>query len=411
MSTIYTPDGKPISKFNRFPVDATMPETFFDNLVVADRFDDILLQFQYDVDSLKITKGLTGSATVNSVVGKRIELDAPANGDVAFIESRDALRNRPGREGYITMTAKFDPNHMESKQITGLFDENEGFFTGFIDGVFSCGYRIDGVDTIVQQPDFNLDLLDGIRDSTHESAFEPNFTIQNFYRIRFGLSGMSPVTFEIMNDDDGEWVEFHRIVPMDVADSVLNYVLPGRLEVENYTTGATPQAVQVSATSWNAGVVGNVPREITSKFFADNSDWISVKKDNLYNLITIRNNSTFQGKKNRLKISPNFIGILTKRAEPYNLIIVKNAEFATPLAYSDFRVDKSLAEISKTDADIVPGSGIDELRVPIQGQEFRMDLADKFLTLLPGETLSFVGQKLGTNYPEMVVNVRWEEIF
>ena len=137
--------------------------TTFGESIVAQRFTEILEEFQYNINTKTLTDGSENNATVTQSDSMAILTSSTTSNGHAQLESKKKLRYRPGHEGYAFFTALWANGGVaNSKQYCGLFDDGDGYFLGYNGTDFVVGYRKDTTDTTVST--FNGD-----------SAFSTNF--------------------------------------------------------------------------------------------------------------------------------------------------------------------------------------------------------------------------------------------
>lgn len=213
----------------------------FGEQLSAEKFDDVSIQFQYDfLDEPRfVTTGVTATGTVG--VEKSVAFcNAPAVGDVAWIESRDSIRYRPGHSGYIDLTLGVDDSLGGFGHGGGFnHDMENGFIIHIEGGELYFGFLKDGV---MKGSNFSngLDLV------TNHGLILQNL---NIYRIVFGYLGIvNPTLFVRVGgawkllhevDTEGKGVDTHTSTP----------VFPMCIMAHG--------GAKVYTGSWNGGVIGN----------------------------------------------------------------------------------------------------------------------------------------------------------
>jgi hypothetical protein len=237
----------------------------FGKLMVSQSHNDIDEQFFRDDPNNILTVTATGAATAVSGSFGYAQFSTGAVNAIATLKAvtLDKTHYHSGGEIYCMFTAAFLTTGPASGvnwfQRVGLYDDNNGFYIGWENGVFGLTVRSNAggsvVSTQTAKADFNVDILDGGSKSkfTREGTPEALDSRQsNIYRIRFGWLGSAVVKFEV-SSPDGEWVLFHVIRQPNTSffPHIGNADLPMTLELSK---GADPKAYTINCNCWGAGI-------------------------------------------------------------------------------------------------------------------------------------------------------------
>ena len=374
--------------------------------------DEINLQFQYGIPELdvKTTLVTTGNAFAQNGFAM-ISTGTHSNGG-ATIQSIQNVRYRAGHESYAFFTASFTmPSAIHSKQLIGLFDDNDGVAVGLNGGLgFSILFRKAGnTDLYIPQSKFNLDPLNG----NGPSGFTLNPACLNLFRISYGWLGASPIKFQILNSD-GVWITFHLIErPNSGVDiSFKNPTFPIRAQVFN--NGNTSDIV-LKTLSWNAGIVGG-PSTSASRFFSK-SNFITILDPNTEtHVITFQNQPTFQSVINKVAAHVTAIGGGGNdfSNNPILIRLYKNA-LVTGTNFTNVNSADSVMLFS-TDGTFVP-TGLSESFLFISNsfgggpQNLFIPQENLNIVFQPGETITLTAESLGSSGIPTIGTMTWEELF
>lgn len=253
----------------------------FGELNAESRSDSISLQFQYPSYNtefdLKPAVG-TGNATVANGLLNVIA----TTGQTEYVESKDAVRYRPGHGGYAQFTAKYVGTGVG---YAGLWAVNkDGFIFKVDNGTLAIGYVKSGVE-VLSYP---------VNDSFYGSDFlvsDIDLTKVNIWRILFGYLGVANPVYQIKIY--GRWHTLGTIETEGLLDftHIDNPVLPIGFKSSNGMT--------VSCASANAGKMGDSDNIGARSFSSTSSATLSGTTKNT--IVTFRNKATFQGIENRVK--------------------------------------------------------------------------------------------------------------
>ncbi len=144
-------------------VDSTNRQSFnsvFGYNISDSRTSHILVQFQYNINSIDITDASVNDGTITQSDAMAVFTTSTTSNGRAIGTSVRHLRYLPGHEGYGIFTALFQNKGVaDSTQFTGIFNSDDGYYLGF-DGVdFVVGFRRGGTDTTTTQADFNINKI------------------------------------------------------------------------------------------------------------------------------------------------------------------------------------------------------------------------------------------------------------
>jgi hypothetical protein len=276
-----------------------------------------------------------------------------------------------------------------------------------IDGVFGAVFRSDGVEEFIAQDDFNLDKLDG----TGASGFDIASDKLDLYTYRGGWYGVLPLAYGVFATGFG-YVTCHVIDKSNTTDTphLSNPTLP--MFVEATRTAGTGADLVIKTASWRGGISGKKPEGSR----ADRAQVETIIEKSVAGggvivpVITLRNNTTFQGKVNHVRIRYATVSLFTDGNKPVIIGVYKNGTLV-----NESFVAKNTAT-SVTDVD-VSATAYTPSSEPVGGVVLgRVDTArinlfkgDVIIAAYPGETITFTASS--SNATELTLFLRWLEEF
>lgn len=377
----------------------------FSDLITGAKTDSISVQFQYNVAPEDVQMATTGSGEIkqeNSQAIIETGTDAVASADLRTTKS---VRYRPGHEGFAQFTTLFttDNNNKgieDTSQLAGIFNDDNGYYLGFMDEKFIVGRRREGEDIVVEQQNFNLDTLDG----GNNSDYKPNFSNMNVYRIRFGWLGSAPISFEIL-DNNGRWVEFHRMAINDVLPSVGNPVLPIRL-VANKVDGA--ENIEMKTASLNGGVIGEI-NESANRYKSFDNTKEDLTGNEISAVFNLRSKEEFFNKENLVGVHQLFMSVGLDGGGKFTVVrVIRNATLVDTPNWQEVDEFNSVVEYDTQATDVEGGEVLLSFVIGASGKQ-TLDISNYFVDMLGGETLSFTVEPfVGA---DASISVRWQEEF
>ena len=342
--------------------------TTFGESIVAQRFTEILEEFQYTINTKTLTDGSENNATVTQSDSMAILTSSTTSNGHAQLESKKKLRYRPGHEGYAFFTSLWANGGVaNSKQYCGLFDDGDGFFLGYNGTDFVVGYRKNTTDTTVTKSNFNGD-----------SSFDSIDTSKlNIFMITYAWLGTAPINFWWMNER-GEWVLIHRFeLPNTLTGpSVTNPVLPLRFDITK-TSGDT--SIVMKTASWHAGIAHDGDTQ-GDRYFTGSITKNTVSTESV--LINFQNVSTFQSKTNKVRVYATLLGAAGDGTKTGEIKIYKNLAIGGTPSWSNVDATNSVMQkdtagtVTPSDANLlisIPLGRNDSKQVDVTNQSFFLD--------------------------------------
>ncbi|GEN46856.1 hypothetical protein [Alkalibacillus haloalkaliphilus] len=206
----------------------------FDELKVSERTPIFEISSTYGISALRDVISTTGTGTVtNNTVVYEVATGTGSAG-AASLETAQRGRYQPGYAAEAGIAVRV-PQLPTGSQIGrwGLFGIENGLFFGVSgnEGVF-VGVRRDGVETRIQQNDWNIDPLNG----TGPSGLTLDLNDGNIFQIDFTWYGFGVIEWSVVMQNQQtlaqEVVTVHRYKPISFT-SLEDPNLPVKAEVQN----------------------------------------------------------------------------------------------------------------------------------------------------------------------------------
>ena len=380
--------------------------TLAQELLVSHRNDDINVQFQYNVapgqDQADTVGSTSGTASITHSNSMAV-LQSTSSGS-AFLRSVDSIRYFPGHEFAAEMTAIASSGPLGTST-WGIGDNGAtGDCVAFTvqDGVFGIRFKSNGVSQFIPQSSFNGDKADG-SGASGKTLITSNL---NLYTFRGGWYGILPISFGWYAGSDVGYITLHTIDRTNQQQQpyLSNPTLPMFVEVAG--------TASLSTASWRGGICGTTPEGTK----ADRLFNVSVTDKNvvanaLTPVVTLRNNTTFQGKRNHVRARYGTVTLATDGQKAFNWSVFKNAA----LVGTSYIQKNSATSVSSydTSATSVSAPIPDNIGGTMMGKydNARINLfqGDVTLAVYPGETITLAVQSAGNGVVSAFV--RWIEEF
>ena len=379
--------------------------TIFGDAITAKRVTQINVQFQYNIADYDVMTTTQDTGTVTQSEHNAVVQTGTGVSGSATVMSMDSLRYIPGHEAYALFTTQFDIPIAGVNQKIGIYDDENGFYLGFIGTDFMVGRRRDGNDYLTYQADFNLNKLDG--SGAEWTAVD--FTKGNIWRITYGWLGYAVINFEIM-EKDGTWTAFHKIeYPNNYTETNIgNPVLPMRMKVLK-TNGIVTSNITMKTGSWNAGVInGNSACCNRYQSFASTSARTVSANDTLINIFTLKSVSSFQALTNKVRTNILFLSAACEGNQVTSIKIIKNATLSVTATYTYIDSGNSTIQYVSNFTSVSGGSTVITLQLG-KADSKTLDLENLFVNIYPNETLTFAA--ISSAPTDVSVSTRWAEEF
>lgn len=278
--------------------------TVFGELTVAQRRDDISVQFQFNLSDFDVVTANTGTGTTSQATSAG-QVSTGTGVGSATITSRNALRYRPGHEAVIMFTQEWAAPEIGVNQYHGLWESNEkdGFVFKYEGTTFGLSVFDSGTEDFVPQSDWNVDRVGADSNSKYNpSGFKLNHQNGNIYLITFGWLGIAPAFFYVYGGAIHGWIlvhiyEFANISPLP---SIVNPSLPIVMKIER--AAGSGGNLTMRSSSWRAAVVGEADEDNTSdRYFFNFIENKNIPGGTLTPLVSFQSQATFQTIENDIR--------------------------------------------------------------------------------------------------------------
>ena len=362
---------------------ANLPLTAFKDLRSTELLPKAGWTFNYNINSDLIRTTLTGSGTATASNSMAVLQTGAAAASSAKIETIRALRYTPGLGGLVRCTAIFTTGVANSTQIIGVGDSVDGFFFGYNGAAFGVLRRQNGTDNWIPQTSWNVDKFNG----TGLSGVTLDPTKGNVYSIEYQWLGFGAISFFIENPATGFPTLVHIIqyANANTIPSIFNPTLPVMAQVIN-TTNASNLTLSTSSAMGMVEGNGDTNSLVTVNSFS-NSKAVTATETSIF---TLRNNATFQGKTNRVRVQFSFLSVNCDWSNTSIVRLVVNATLGGTPAFVNISPTTSVMAADIAGTTVTGGSRKLTIVVDSPG-DAQVSIIDQDLELSPGDTLTVSG--------------------
>ena len=362
---------------------ANLPLTAFKDLRSTELLPVAGWTFNYNINSDLIRTTLTGSGTATASNSMAVLQTGAAAASSAKIETIRALRYTPGLGGLVRCTAVFTTGVANSTQIIGVGDSVDGFFFGFNGAAFGVLRRQNGTDNWIPQTTWNVDKFNG----TGLSGVTLDPTKGNVYSIEYQWLGFGAISFFIENPATGFPTLVHIIqyANANTIPSIFNPTLPVMAQVIN-TTNASNLTLSTSSAMGMVEGNGDTNSLVTVNSFS-NSKTVTATETSIF---TLRNNATFQGKTNRVRVQFSFLSVNSTGGNTAIVRLVVNATLGGTPTFVNISPTTSVMAADIAGTTVTGGSRKLTTVVNSPG-DAQLSIIDQDLELSPGDTLTVSG--------------------
>lgn len=397
-----------INAIQSVSVDSSGKEAFngiFGDRFVAQRLPAISSNFNYPVDTRKITTTVINSATAG-LSGNLLSLVSGINAaGSCSIQTKESLRYQAGRDGEIMFTALYDTGVANNTRKIGLYDPNDGFWIGYVGIDFGVGIRKNTADIFIKKSDWNYDKLDG----NGNSKFTIDTTKMNIYRITYGYLGVAPVIYQVYGGIEKGWITFHvyDVANKQTGTHIASPYLP--IRVENTNTGNTTSVKIQSGSIYCGTIDGAGTGDSSSREFSRKISMAGVTAGADKVIIIFHNKTTLGGVTNKVQDLLTRIGIGVDGTKTVNITLYKLSAVPTGTIFTD--VDTANSNMETSTAGVISLVGSEILASWSLGKtdSTNIDVSKDNLILNPNEYAVFTFTSTGTS--DIEFSNRWSELF
>ena len=379
-------------KFGNSPLTTVLGEQ-----ITAEKTDYVNVMFQYNVSDYDVYKTNTGSASFTNSNAKA-QLNTGTGVGKAVMTSKDVILYTTGHEVNAEMTQIFAPPQANTNQIAGIGNETDTLIAfGYKDLEFGIFMRtIDDGLFHIPQSQWNKNTYP-----------ELNHSAYNIYKFTYGWYGILPIKFYTFNPVNDEWILLHQYGEVNESENphMANPTQPMINIIER--TSGTGANMMLQTSSWRGGIVGKraTRTSLNRKFTIKTTKSTSAGGTPL---ISIRNKSTFHGKKNNVRI---YIGTFTGISDGAQTVGFDIYSSGTLIGgtWTDREVNNSVTQYNNTATSFAPtgspahvdgGTGL----AKIDRDRINLVEGDVVISVRPGEELHIVanGNSSVTHYLRVI---------
>lgn len=354
------------------------------------------IRFLYGLLDQMVDTATTGSGTVTAANSVASVSTGTTSSSTALVSSVRPCVSRPGQIETLRFEAVFSTPTVDTIQIVGVGDSDNGLFFGTVGTDVVLITRKDGIDTVIPSSAWV---------SQGEIGGEPlDVTQGNVYVLRYPSVGFRSIEFLALDPVTNRVSLLHRIVFSGVVVSLpwKQSTLPLFAFTANGTTtdDVVIQLVSMSYFSSSLDVVPGFP------FSAGNSKNTPGSEQDIFALLI---EPTFNGVTNRGEWVPRYVSwrnFYDKRAIIRGYV---NATF-TGASYTPVDPGQSFTSKDNNVSGVTGGRLLFQIFVGEEEAGMTEDVFASQRSLLPGDTIVVTGEGLeGGSSEDISVDLHWEE--
>lgn len=379
-----------------------VPLTAFGEVMVAEPTSIINLQFPYNINTDIVSTTTANGGTVTQANSFAVLQTSAANNGSAEFSSKKAIHYFAGQGVSVKFTAIFTTGVADNTQIVGIGDSDDGFFFGYNGATFGILHRNATANNWIAQDDWNVDIMKG----AGVSGMTLNPTKGNVYWIQFQWLGFGAINFYIEDQFTGTFQQVHQIkyANQNTAVTLTNPTLP--LHAKTINSGNASN-ITLKVPSFVGFIEGKETNGLLRNCITNRKTGITTE----LNILTIRNNSTFVAKTNKVRVFPDaFSAGITGTGD--TIIRVKlNATLGGIPAYTNINANTSVVAYDVAGTTVTGGRLLYAFMVDGNSTS-NIDASYLELQLNPGDILTISGENYAGGAGVAInVSVSWKEQF
>ncbi len=329
----------------------------FGRLRVSQPFNIFEMQFNYDKQPLFWEESLTnGSIThIPASSAARLSTGGTASGNNAIFQTKQYFRYQPGKSQFVVWTCILGAKTSNVRKRIGYFDAENGFFFEQDGSNLKVVRRTKTsgsiVDNVVNQSDWNIDILDG----TGPSGITLDESKDNLYIVDMQWLGAGRIRYGFDFGGQIQYVHQIKYANTDTVPFTVTGNLPFRTEIENTAAASgtttfdfTCMAIASESGFNPTGIPGSTKNAQLIKVTAANDP---------LPILSIRNKATFNSITNRGLVILKSYQILSQDSIiTYDVVL--NGILTNP-SYNDVNATHSMVEFDIAATAISGGLVID----------------------------------------------------
>lgn len=348
----------PLDNQNHLEVNVSNPKTSYDELMVANLSPVSQITFPYNINTDIVDVTEVAGGTVTQADNMAVLNTSTTTASSAIVTSIEQVPYRAGQGHIARFSCLFIGTPTVATAYTGIGvgDASDGYGFLLSNLGFNIAYRTNAVQTVILQTAWNVDKMDGSKDSNNPSGVLLDVTKGNSYQISYG-SGFGTVNFSIESDISGDYVLVHVLALANIltTPSTYNPTFPIRAESAN---GAGTDNLTISVDSLSSFIEGVNAIQYSQGVLNSQSGVENGSFATEVELITFFNKEDVFGGTGNNKVYCKILGISWLN-ECNKTAIVRIREEATGLAagtFTDINVNTSVVSY-RTDGTGTPTGG------------------------------------------------------
>lgn len=357
-------------------------------IITGQRSDDVNVNFQYGISAFDVrdVNDVTGTGVIG-VDGSLATLSTGIGVGSATLESLDTVRYIGGHESYCAPSVVFSTPEENVNQYTGFGDGVDMWCIGLQGLTPGLWFVKGGVVTFIPQADWNIDTLGA--GSLNPSGYTVDMTKGQVPQLKYVWHGLRNMTLEMIVAE-GYSIPVHKLTFINTTTDVHldNPTLPVMAKIERVSgTGAN---LTMKTGSWQAGTISAVgaTNKADRWFGFDELVPITATTRN-WNIFTLRNESTFNGKANHITVELGIVDLVNDCNKSLTVYGIYDAVLTGNSTFAPIAANESVMSVS-TGGTYSGGSFRSGPLAPVSKDAQRTrDMRNIGFRIRPGETLTF----------------------
>lgn len=375
----------PVDSEGNLYVHIQRPSSAFGDLRSTELTPQAQITFPYNINTDIVNVNEVLGGTIIQANSMAVLQTSTNTAGEAKLDSRQILKYRAGLGGLVRYTGLFTTGVVNSEQIIGVGDDEDGFFFGYKDADFGIIIRKNGVDEFIPQTTWNIDVMDGNNGTDNPSNVLLDTTKINVFEIEFQWLGAGQIDFHIEDPHTGHFVPVHRVkyANNNTDPSIYNPSLPLHAHVKNdgNNTNLTLKTASMAAFCEGKSIIAGPIRSFGNLKTIDTEEA----------LFSIRNKSIYATKTNRIS---SFIKELTVGNDINKLAVIRvyrNATLGGIPVFTDINTTNSPIQTDIAGTTVTGGDILFEATVgKDSGADYTFNTPD--IDIRPGDTLTFTAE-------------------
>lgn len=434
---------------NNLPTDLSA----FGELLTVEPTAVVQMQYVYGIlnPNYVSTTGANGGTVTTSTNFALLSTGTGATG-IAQLSSNHRLHYKPAQGCASLFTALFSTGATGSSQKIGVgnivpansMTIQDGFFYGYFNGTsynydqvtvngtyngttFGIMHTCNGFTNFYPQSSWNVDNLSGGGGSANPSGINLNPTFGNVYKIQYQWLGFGAIKFYIENPTTGVLTLVHIIqyANANTRTSLLNPSLQLLAQVSKTSGSSNITLKNPSFAGFIEGYINSSRNERNTILSSTAAYTIPNNSPTFNNILTIKNETTFNGMTNQIAIFPDWISLINNAAGTTEIFFnfYLNPTFATPPTYETINtvLGTTTSVVSFASSGTGTGTGYGQVSTVsggtllfstyvVGGTSLLFSLSDLGIILEPGDVLCIAATRI-TGTGTALASISWLEEF